>query len=119
MLLVAFAPRLWAATLRTLRELTRLAMTALVLAVGLGGGAAASATTALQPTVVTSRVAELRVDQGPAAERASQAPGEPATGAPTEREERREAGPRPATPTTAAPTDPGRDAVGRRGPPRG
>ncbi|GAA4569145.1 hypothetical protein GCM10023176_25060 [Micromonospora coerulea] len=34
---VAFAPALWAATLRTLRRLTRLAVTALVLVVGLGG----------------------------------------------------------------------------------
>ncbi|MFJ8579265.1 hypothetical protein [Micromonospora sp. NPDC093277] len=43
MLPVAFAPSLWAATLRTLRELTRVAVTALVLVVGLNGLAAAPA----------------------------------------------------------------------------
>ncbi|MFU8870910.1 hypothetical protein [Micromonospora sp. SL4-19] len=43
MLLVAFAPSLWAATLRTVRDLTRVAVTALALVVGLNGLAAAPA----------------------------------------------------------------------------
>ncbi|MEU5725179.1 hypothetical protein [Micromonospora sp. NPDC047738] len=42
---VAFAPSLWAATLRTLRELTQVAVTALALVAGLTGPAAAAAAT--------------------------------------------------------------------------
>ncbi|WP_320068122.1 hypothetical protein [Micromonospora sp. RTGN7] len=63
----------WQATLRRIRELGRLALTALVLAVGLGGGSAlasaapASAAEATSPIVVTSRVDVLRPGPGPAA----------------------------------------------------
>lgn len=61
--------------LRSLRELTRLAVTALVLAVGLGGALAATpppAPTQLRPSVVSSRVETLRPDAVPAAQRADQ-----------------------------------------------
>jgi len=67
---VAFSPSLWAATLRTLRELTRVAVTALVLVAGLTGPAAASvATDAVRPPA-THRLAP---EFGPAPE-LSQAP---------------------------------------------
>ncbi|MET8306219.1 MULTISPECIES: hypothetical protein [unclassified Micromonospora] len=63
------------AVLRSLRELTRLAVTALVLAVGLGGALAATpppAPTQLRPSAVSSRVDTLRPDAVAATERASQ-----------------------------------------------
>ncbi|WP_141714951.1 hypothetical protein [Micromonospora rhizosphaerae] len=114
----ALAPHFWAAMLRTLRKLTRLAVTALVLAVGLGAVATPPTTTALRPAVVTSRVAELRVDRSPVSERAGHAPTEPVSGAPMGRTGRGELRPRPTTAVPVALADPGRDAAGRRGPPR-
>ncbi|WP_130331135.1 hypothetical protein [Micromonospora kangleipakensis] len=66
MLLVAFAPPLWAATLRTLRGLTRPAVTALVLVVGLGGPAAAPASAeAVRPTAEPGRIAAFQVPPAP------------------------------------------------------
>ncbi|MFD2763619.1 hypothetical protein [Micromonospora eburnea] len=64
MLPVAFAPSLWAATLRTLRKLTRVAVTALALVVGLNGLAAAPATVGpLRPVEVTGlRAASVAFD---------------------------------------------------------
>lgn len=70
--------------LRSLRELTRLAITALVLAVGLGAALAATAPPSppqLRPSAVTSRVADVRPDAGPAVERASQPAAAPPAGA--------------------------------------
>ncbi|WBB94021.1 hypothetical protein [Verrucosispora sp. WMMC514] len=52
----AFARPLWPATLRALRELTRLALASLVLAVGLGGAVAAdppARSTAVSPPTAT------------------------------------------------------------------
>ncbi|MEG3633203.1 hypothetical protein [Micromonospora palythoicola] len=52
----AFARPLWPATLRALRELTRLALASLVLAVGLGGAVAAdppARATAVSPPTAT------------------------------------------------------------------
>lgn len=62
---------MWSVTLRALRTMTRLAATALVLVVGLGGVTAATATgpattaAQLRPLAVTSRVDELRPDDAP------------------------------------------------------
>ena len=117
--LVAFAPPIWAATLRTLRELTRLAVTALVLVVGAGGVAAApDTTTALRPTVVTSRVAELRPDAGVRTECVADVPTERAADAAFERADRRDPASRPPIAVAAALADPSRGAIGRRGSPR-
>lgn len=113
-LLVAFARPLWAAALHALRQLTRLAVTALVLVVGSGGVATAPTTAAPQPTVVTSRVAEVRVDRATVPELAADPTGR-AIVPPVRQQARPAAAPRPATAVT--PADPGRDALGRRGPP--
>ncbi|MFJ6198736.1 hypothetical protein [Micromonospora sp. NPDC092111] len=101
-----------------LRDLTRLAVTALVLAVGIGGlfaasGGPAAAASAGRPNVVASRVAELPAGTRPEAEQAVEAPARPVPA-------RRAAVPaaRPATPAGPATTDPARDGTGRRGPPR-
>lgn len=132
---VAIACPLWAAALRSLRDLTRLAVTALVLAAGLGGTTAASAAGPsadqvrpivdtsgtlsaapgqLAPTLVTGWVNEPRATSHPVADRAADAPA---------RALRRTARPAAPAAVTAPPTppgaDPARDAVGRRGPPRG
>ncbi|MFY1619030.1 hypothetical protein [Micromonospora sp. WMMD736] len=66
-------PARWA-VLRSLRELTRLAVTALVLAIGLGGALAATppAEAQLRPSAVSSRVDTVRPDAAPATERTSQ-----------------------------------------------
>ncbi|MBM0277284.1 hypothetical protein [Micromonospora tarensis] len=75
-------PARWA-VLRSLRELTRLAVTALVLAVGLGAALAATpppAPTQLRPSAVSSRVPTVRPDTGPGIQRADQ----PAVAAPTD-----------------------------------
>lgn len=70
---VASAHPLWSVTLRALRAMTRLAATALVLVVGLGGVTAATATepagtaAQLRPVAVTSRVDELRPETVPTA----------------------------------------------------
>ncbi|MGC4786236.1 hypothetical protein ACLQ22_00100 [Micromonospora sp. DT178] len=50
---VASLDPFWSVTLRSLRELTRLAIAALVLAVGLGGASAAPAPSAGAPAAVT------------------------------------------------------------------
>lgn len=136
----AFAPALWAATLRTLRELTRLAVTALVLVVGFGGVAASSTVDAVRPVTVpefrpvgspvtalparpgipTSSVAGVGstvAGMAPATDRATDADHAPASGIRTERPDRREAGQRPPARTVVVPAEPGRDAVARRGPP--
>ncbi|MFC4148761.1 hypothetical protein ACFO0M_21100 [Micromonospora mangrovi] len=131
MLLEAFAPTLWAATLRTLRELTRLAVAALVLVVGSGGVAAASTVDALRPVAVlefrsvgspvaagqgrpagTGSVTAV-ADAASAVDRATDSAGVPAPGTRADRHE----AVRPTTRTVVAPADPGRDAVARRGPP--
>ncbi|WP_147457320.1 hypothetical protein [Micromonospora sp. CV4] len=109
-------PARWA-VLRSLRELTRLAVTALVLAVGLGGALAATpppAPTQLRPSVVSSRVETLRPDAVPAVQRASRpAASRPASAVDTA------AATGPVTEGTEhAPADePGRGIPPRRGPP--
>ncbi|MCI4063931.1 hypothetical protein MRQ36_15565 [Micromonospora sp. R77] len=141
MLLEAFAPTLWAATLRTLRELTRLAVTALVLVVGFGGVAATSTVGALRPVaapefrsagslVAAAPGRHIVADPGSpvvgssptvgAAEtvdRATGAQDAPAPGVRVQRPDRHEVALRPSARTVVAPADPGRDAVARRGPP--
>jgi hypothetical protein len=117
---VAIARRLWPATLRSFRDLSRLAVTALVLAVGLGGATAATpagppAAGQLRPTVVASRVDMVRSHPSTDAERVLDAPAAPARPLPLDIH------PTAVTPG-AAPVarpvlDPARDAVGRRGPP--
>ncbi|MFF5051589.1 hypothetical protein ACFY1S_00155 [Micromonospora sp. NPDC000663] len=109
-------PARWA-VLRSLRELTRLAVTALVLAVGLGGALAATsppAPTQLRPSAVSSRVDTLRTAAG-TAEQASRPVASPPSGAVDN--------PTPAVaPVTVRPehgpaVDPGRGVPSRRGPP--
>ncbi|MEU5939598.1 hypothetical protein ABZ807_10450 [Micromonospora sp. NPDC047548] len=104
--------------LATLRDLTRLALTALVLAVGLGGVFAATAGPAAagptRPAVAAARVAEPPATVRPTDGQLADSPARPVPA-------RREAAStdRPlATPTPAATTDPVRGATGRRGPPR-
>ncbi|MFF0150049.1 hypothetical protein [Micromonospora sp. NPDC005203] len=113
---VLVRPARWA-VLRSLRELTRLAITALVLAVGLGGALAATpppASTQLRPSAVSSRVASVRPDAAPATERTAQ----PAAARPAD-----PAGTTALTSPIAesrgqAPAiDPGRGTPTRRGPP--
>ncbi|MEH0937822.1 hypothetical protein [Micromonospora psammae] len=115
----ATARPFWPVTLRALRDLARLALAALVLALSVGAvevdtaevRATATAETA-RPGVVVSRVAELSPTSRPVAETPAERPlpVRPATvpAAP--------ASVPPATP--AAPGDPVRDATGLRGPPR-
>ncbi|MGC4745469.1 hypothetical protein ACLQ28_07385 [Micromonospora sp. DT201] len=109
-------PARWA-VLRSLRELTRLAVTALVLAVGLGGALAATsppAPTQLRPSAVSSRVATVRPDAAPATERASQ----PVTARPAGTVDTAAvAGPIAEGPGHAPAIDPGRGVPARRGPP--
>lgn len=114
MLSVAFDPPLWATTLRNLRRLTRMAATALVLAVGLNGLAAAPATADPHRPAATSRhLADLPL--APAAPdvryAAAVAPGRsgtatPATGAfvPATSAAHREPGATPAGPATRVPS---------------
>ncbi|WP_431886692.1 hypothetical protein [Micromonospora wenchangensis] len=120
MIRVASTPPVWVSRLR---DLTRLAVTALVLAVGLGGFLAVTggpAAAAARPSVVTSRVATLPADARPADDRADTRPGD-------ERSDDGSLRPQPPTPAAAARSvapaagatpDPARDATGRRGPPR-
>ncbi|WUR60495.1 hypothetical protein OHS32_03545 [Micromonospora chokoriensis] len=108
-------PARWA-VLRSLRELTRLAVTALVLAVGLGGALAATpppTPTQLRPSAVSSRVATVRPDTGPATERAGQ-PAAPPTDAVDI-----VSAPVPVAegPQNTPAIDPGRGTPARRGPP--
>ncbi|WP_229402633.1 hypothetical protein [Micromonospora okii] len=113
----------WQATLRRFRELGRLALTALVLAVGLGGVSAvtttpASAADLARPAVVTSRVDALRPGSGPAVEPHSAPAARPTP------DDARHPAPAPAAAGAAAvPVDhPAVDPIGgtvvRRGPPR-
>ncbi|WP_405114206.1 hypothetical protein OG559_08935 [Micromonospora sp. NBC_01405] len=115
----------WRATLRRIRELGRLALTALVLAFGLGGvsalTAAAPAAELARPAVVTSRVAELRPGSGPAAELRTELAAPHARPAPDS--PRRPATAPAATATRVVPVDrpavdPSGGTVVRRGPPR-
>ncbi|MEU1885384.1 hypothetical protein ABZ491_07870 [Micromonospora rifamycinica] len=115
-----------------LRDLTRLAVTALVLAVGLGGLFTAAtdgpATAAARPTVVTSRVAALSTDTRPTDTRPGDdrpADARPGSGRPAHGSTRplpagsaAEPTVRPAARVDVATPDPARDATGRRGPPR-
>ncbi|MGR6316895.1 hypothetical protein Q2K19_08530 [Micromonospora soli] len=68
---VALAPPLWAATLRSLRRLTRMAATALALAVGLNGVTVPAPGDSLRPAATVRPlagidVAHLAVDDPPA-----------------------------------------------------
>ncbi|MGX4656950.1 hypothetical protein ACWCHM_25005 [Micromonospora sp. SCSIO 07396] len=122
MIRVASAPPVWVSRLR---DLTRLAVTALVLAAGLGGFLAVTggpAAAAARPSVVTSRVATLPADARPTLDRAGTRPDDerPADGSlppqpPTPADG---AATRPVAPVAGATPDPARDATGRRGPPR-
>ncbi|MET8039427.1 hypothetical protein ABZU25_01030 [Micromonospora sp. NPDC005215] len=109
-------PARWAALL-SLRELTRLAITALVLAVGLGGALAATpppASTQLRPSAVSSRVASVRPDAPPATERAAQ----PAAARPADTADTAAlTGPTAEGRGQAPAIDPGRGTPARRGPP--
>ncbi len=131
MLPVAFAPSLWAATLRTLRELTRVAVTALVLVVGLNGLAAAPAAAGdLRPSEATRPGAVSRAIPLPAAEARTAAsdaktnagPVRPALTAPVPgvplRHLDHDVAQPPADTVLAAAADPGRASIARRGPPR-
>ncbi|MFD6680575.1 hypothetical protein [Micromonospora parva] len=117
----AVRPVRWA-VLRSLRELTRLAVTALVLAVGLGAALSASpppAPTQLRPSAVSSRVTSVRPDTSPAIERAAR----PAVAPPAGTRDTATADTATATGPVAAALayvpaiDPGRDTPARRGPP--
>ncbi|WP_410820032.1 hypothetical protein [Micromonospora sp. 050-3] len=103
--------------LRSLRDLTRLAVTALVLAVGLSAALAATpppASTQLRPSAVSSRVASVRPDAGPANERAGQPAEAPPAGT---LDTARATGPVAAGPVHIPAIDPGRGTPARRGPP--
>ncbi|MGC5661064.1 hypothetical protein ACN261_11795 [Micromonospora sp. WMMD723] len=122
MIRVAPTPPVWVSRLR---DLTRLAVTALVLAAGLGGFLAVTggpAAVAARPSVVTSRVATLPADARPTDDRADARPGDerPADGSlrPQSPTPAAEAATRPVAPAAGATPDPVRDATGRRGPPR-
>lgn len=114
--------RWWSARLRRIRELGRLALTALVLAVGLGGvttlPAAAPVADLAHPVVVVSRVDELRPGQSPGAELpADRALPQPQPALPLPRH--LEPAALPAAGSVDRPaTDPTRDTLARRGPPR-
>ncbi|MET8120410.1 hypothetical protein [Micromonospora sp. NPDC005189] len=109
-------PARWA-VLRSLRELTRLAVTALVLAVGLGAALAATpppAPTQLRPSAVSSRVATVGPDAGPATEWTAQ----PVAARPVDTvDTAAAAGPVAAAPEHTPAIDPGRGTPARRGPP--
>ncbi|MFI9643268.1 hypothetical protein ACIG87_24995 [Micromonospora sp. NPDC051925] len=111
---VASTPPVWVSRLR---DLTRLAVTALVLAVGLGGlftataGPASSSVAARSP-VVASRVAGLPTAARAEVEQAVDEPAQPVPAARPDVPVARPTGPDPVTP------DPARDATGRRGPPQ-
>ncbi|WP_406074543.1 hypothetical protein [Micromonospora sp. NBC_01638] len=105
------------AVLRSLRDLTRLAVTALVLAVGLGGVLAATpppAPTQLRPSAVSSRVATVRPDAAPVTERAGQPAAAPPAGTV---DTAAVAAPFTKGPGHTPAIDPGRGTPTRRGPP--
>jgi hypothetical protein len=62
---VAFAPPVWATTLRAVRRLTRMAATALVLVVGLNGLTGPVSADPLRPVSAVSPLADLQVSPGP------------------------------------------------------
>ncbi|KXK61752.1 hypothetical protein AWW66_12175 [Micromonospora rosaria] len=107
------------AALRALRDLTRLAVTLLVLAIGLSGvtaalaGAPSAATATAAPSVSTGRVAELRSDTSTVVREAESAP-QPSAPAGDTVSAPPAAVRAPSTVTAAAPP-PG--VPGRRGPP--
>ncbi|TDB70150.1 hypothetical protein [Micromonospora sp. KC723] len=113
------------ATLRALRDLTRLAVAALVLAVGVGAlppltgpAAAAPVTTNAEAwNGASTRAAEASNARvaGPADEQVADVPA--ARPLPARRDAARTEGSSTRT-VPAATTDPARDATGRRGPPR-
>ncbi|MET8278610.1 hypothetical protein [Micromonospora sp. NPDC005174] len=108
-------PARWA-VLRSLRELTRLAVTALVLAVGVGGALAATpppAQAQLRPSAVSSRVDAVRPGATTTTERASQ----PAPTRPTDGDLTAPAGPVLAGAEHVPTVEPGRRTPPRRGPP--
>ncbi|MEU4555825.1 hypothetical protein [Micromonospora violae] len=110
------SPPRWA-VLRSLRDLTRLAVTALVLAVGLGAALAATpppAPTQLRPSAVSSRVASVRPDAGPAVKRADEPTVAPSAGTP---DTATATGPVAVGLMHAPAIDPGRGTPARRGPP--
>ncbi|MFC4020867.1 hypothetical protein ACFOW4_23385 [Micromonospora sp. GCM10011542] len=104
------------AVLRSLRELTRLAVTALVLAVGLGGALAVApppgAATPLRPASVSSRVDSIRPEAAPrlATDAAPTRPTRPFVAAPAIDNAT-------AAPDDAPRTGSGRGTPSRRGPP--
>ncbi|MER7416633.1 hypothetical protein ABT346_07570 [Micromonospora peucetia] len=119
---VASVDPFWSVTLRSLRELTRLAVAALVLAVGLGGAAAAPtppaafgpAAVTVGPVATTARLAQPLPGREPTAEQANDA-------AAPQRVRRADT----SADTSAVPAgrpdgpahDPGRGVPARRGPP--
>jgi len=108
-------PARWA-VLRSLRELTRLAVTALVLAVGLGGALAATpppAEAQLRPSAVSSRVDAVRPAAAPTTERTSQ----PVPARPVDGDAAAPAGPVLVDVEHARAGAPGRGTPPRRGPP--
>jgi hypothetical protein len=119
---VAFAPSLWAATLRTLRKLARVAVTALVLVVGLNGLAAApaEATVLSANAAIGASTAEVRLAASDA--EATAGPLRPALTSPAPDVPSRHVGhdvaPPPAGAVVVPAADPGRASIARRGPPR-
>ncbi|MEU4772555.1 hypothetical protein [Micromonospora sp. NPDC023644] len=117
---VASVDPFWSVTLRSLRELTRLAVAALVLAVGLGGATAApaptpsaagpAAVTAALPAVASARVAQPLPRREPVAEQASDSAAPPAA-------RRADTSAVPVTRPDGPARDPGRGVPARRGPP--
>ncbi|MGC4768591.1 hypothetical protein ACLQ25_06335 [Micromonospora sp. DT44] len=107
-------PARWA-VLRSLRELTRLAVTALVLAVGLGGALATTppAEAQLRPAAVSSRVDTVRPDAAPTTERTSR----PAPATPADAVAAAPASPVLVSREHAPAGVPGRGTPTRRGPP--
>ncbi|MFY1597838.1 hypothetical protein [Micromonospora sp. WMMD737] len=126
---VASVDPFWSMTLRSLRELTRLAVAALVLAVGLGGATAAPAPFAAGPAAVTAPVPAAVTAAGPAVAGARLTPplsrrepvAERADGFAAPPAVRRDDTPAAAAVALARPDgparDPGRGVPARRGPP--
>ncbi|MEV4197761.1 hypothetical protein [Micromonospora globbae] len=118
MLSVAFARPAWRATLRSLRELTRLAVAALALTVGLNAATPASAPTPAAPaSTVSSRALVGSPDSAPTADRLADT--DVSIHPPTD--EHSSVAPAadvvlPAAVATPA-AEPGRRTPGRRGPP--
>ncbi|MEU3452352.1 hypothetical protein ABZ671_01915 [Micromonospora sp. NPDC006766] len=128
MLPVAFTPPLWATTLRTVRDLMRVAVAALVLVVGLNGLATAPATAPapVEATVFSASTAtgasavEVRVaapDGQATAGQSRRVPAVPAPGVPS-RHLDHDVAPPPAGAVVVPAADPDRESIARRGPPR-